>query len=128
VLSPKGYFLTINRTEPEAEKERALLKSLFNENVKGIIYYPSQYNFTFDLLHNFSLYNFPIVTIDKYFDGLPISCVIPKNFDGAFKATSHLIKLGHKRIAYLSDSKLETKTSVKQRYYGYCKPLIDNGV
>lgn len=128
VLNRKGYFLTINRTEPVPEKERELLKALHHENVLGIIYYPSQDNFTFDLLYNFSLYNFPIVTIDKHFDGLPISYVIPDNFDGGYKATKHLLKLGHKRIAYLANSNLENKSSVKQRYYGYCKALIDNGI
>ena len=45
---------------------------------------------------------------------------------GGFKATEHLIQLGHKRIAHISNN---VKTSVgNERYKGYCRALRQYGL
>lgn len=127
VLNLKGYYLTVHNFNYDIEKERNLIKSLYNDQVRGIIYYPLCANKNYDFLYNLVLNRFPIVTIDKYFEGIDISYVMTDNFDGSYKAVSYLIKLGHKRIAYLADNRIDMAVSVRLRYYGYCNALINNG-
>ncbi|MBW7459761.1 substrate-binding domain-containing protein, partial [Paenibacillus sepulcri] len=46
---------------------------------------------------------------------------------GAYEATTHLIRMGHRRIAYIATGKSGT-TSVEERMNGYEKALFDNGL
>jgi GntR family transcriptional regulator, arabinose operon transcriptional repressor len=128
VLSGKGYYLTIHNASSNANEEKRLLMELSEGDVRGIIYYPSYDNKNIDILFNLSSYEYPIVTIDKYYDGIPISSVISDNFTGTYEAISYLIKRGHKKIAYISDIAIESATSLRQRYFGYSKALIDYGI
>jgi LacI family transcriptional regulator len=59
----------------------------------------------------------PIVMFDRVSDLLDVSKVIVDDHDGAFKATSHLIKTGCKRIAFLGGP--ENLYISEQRKKGY---------
>lgn len=126
--SSKGCYLTVHNTWNAAYKERSFIQRLFTQGIRGIIYYPTESSSNLDLLYYLSLKNYPMVIIDKYFEDIPISYVTSNNFDGAHKATSYLIKLGHINIAYISYSNLAYVSSLRQRYFGYCKAMIDNGL
>ena len=68
----------------------------------------------------------PIVVLDCYYDELKYDCVLINNIQGAFNATSHLIKCGHKKIGYLR-SNLEI-SNFAERADGYYKALRTNGI
>jgi GntR family transcriptional regulator, arabinose operon transcriptional repressor len=127
-LQENGYFLKILNTIQDVNKERELLSSLYNTGASGIIYYPISGRNNSDILQILSLNNFPVITVDKYFEGLPIDYVISDNLSGSYNAISYLINKGHENIGYISEIALETATSVRDRFYGYCKALKDNGL
>jgi len=52
--------------------------------------------------------------------------VMPDNFNGAYQAVTHLISLGHQRIAFVSPNK--RKVSLTERMRGYVAALIESGV
>ena len=56
--------------------------------------------------------------------GMSIGC---DNFNGAFKATRHLLDLGRRRIAFIGDNS-EHAPELKHRYEGYCQALREAGL
>jgi len=60
-----------------------------------------------------------------------ISQVIIDDVDGGYKATMHLIELGHRKISYLSDYMKNSPfhfTPVQDRYQGYRNALAEAGI
>ncbi|HEY5776067.1 MAG TPA: LacI family DNA-binding transcriptional regulator [Xanthomonadales bacterium] len=49
------------------------------------------------------------------------------NVDGAFQATSHLLRLGRRKIAFFGGTS-DNCPELKQRYDGYCKALTEAGI
>jgi LacI family transcriptional regulator len=80
-----------------------------------------------DVVH-FQQADIPIILIDAYHPAL--SHVVIDDIEGGYKATKHLIELGHTRIAYISDP-LESPfrfTSSPHRYQGYRQALDEAGI
>lgn len=127
-LDGTDYLLSIHCSNMSLEEEKELLMQLYNKGVGGIIYYPISDNKNIEIVNKFYLENYPIVSIDKYFESVPLSYVVSDNLKGAYEATKHLIKLGHKKIAFLSDNKIEDATSVRNRYFGFCKAMKEFGI
>jgi GntR family transcriptional regulator, arabinose operon transcriptional repressor len=82
----------------------------------------------FEILNMLNLENYPVVTIDKYFESLPISYVVSDNEAGAALATQYLVDYGHERIAFVSDLSIESISSIRNRYFGYSKTLKHNNI
>ncbi len=70
--------------------------------------------------------NIPFVLIDRYFPEIECSYIVVDNYQAAYKATSHLLKLGRKRIANVTVN-FELIT-MKERVEGYKKALLDSAV
>ncbi|MEZ0537439.1 GntR family transcriptional regulator [Caldicellulosiruptoraceae bacterium PP1] len=127
-LHSKGYYLSIHCTDGLVEKEKEYLNLLPYNGSSGIIYYPVFDIETYDAVYNLYLNQYPIVTIDKYIEGIPISYVVSDNFNGAYEATKYLISLGHKNIAFISTTHIGFATSIKNRFFGYRKALFDYNI
>jgi len=70
----------------------------------------------------------PIVLIDGFHAGL--NHVVVDDVDGGYRATQHLIQLGHQKIGFISDyldMPLNFK-SMKYRLLGYCQALQEAGL
>jgi DNA-binding LacI/PurR family transcriptional regulator len=75
------------------------------------------------------LYNnrkIPMVFMDFYDDDLNVDSVVSAGFHGMYRMTDYLIKNGHTRIAYVGT--LMYTESITDRYFGYCKALMENGI
>ncbi len=127
VLDRSGFYSIVNSGLKSSEDERKIITRLYQEGVQGIIYYPVSDRDNYKLLNMLVLNEYPIVTIDKYFEGVPISSVIADNYSGCYKVTKHLIDFGHEKIGFVSDLSIESTTSVRDRYFGYTKALRDAG-
>jgi len=70
----------------------------------------------------------PVVLVDAYHPAL--SRVVVDDVAGGYMATQHLIELGHRRIAYVSDPLVNpfNFTSSRDRYRGYRRALADYGL
>lgn len=128
ILESRQYYLTLNNAGRSTKREKELLSELYTSDIRGIIYYPKSDSKNLDLLYLLSVYEYPLVVIDKSYESISLSYVVSDNFDGGYKAAEQLIKLRHKRIGFVSDIKIEDATSVRKRYFGYCKALTDNGI
>lgn len=127
-LRRKGYLLSVQISDFDANKEREILRDFFGHGVLGLIIYPLFDRVNLDVLNELSLDNMPIVTVDKYIDGLPIRSVVSDNYNGAKAAVDYLIEKGHKNIGFLSDLALADSPTVRDRYFGYCKAHREMGL
>ncbi len=116
-LSKNGYHLLFCKTHDSRELEKQKLKEMISLGVDGIVVYPvSDESYNEDIL-KLSLDRFPLVVVDRYLRGIETNCVCSDNLQGVYKATNHLIELGHRNIAYIN-SVIQT-TSLEDRLNGY---------
>ncbi len=97
-------------------------------NYAGIIFYPFNNNDILEYAYPLYLLNVPTVILDKEVSGVPFSSIISNNFQGGYLATQHLIDQELKNIAYISTTRIEDVSSVRERYFGYLKALSDSGL
>lgn len=117
------YNVVITQSMEKYENEVDNISFLASRSVDGCLV--SVAAETADFSHFSSLHDkgFPLVFFDRIPEGIHTHTVAVDNFQGAYDATSHLIKNGAKKIAVLAcDSNLSI---TKQRLTGYKKALTD---
>lgn len=121
-LRERGYFLMI-RAISESED---LLAFLRNWNVEGV-FMPGLFEDEpfYKTLLDLKL---PVVLTDSYVPDLGnMTNIGLQDFEGARLATEHLLRNGHKRIAF-AGPKVRPGGVVEQRLLGYKQALSDGGV
>ena len=92
---------------------------MINRQVDGLIIASTQKNQK-EIL-NLKKSNIPFVLIDRHYPEIKTNYVIVDNYQGMRNATEHLIKLGRKRIAFVT---LKAKlTALTERHKGYKEAL-----
>ncbi len=122
-LEKAGYhavFLNLGDqvgTEQEnAVREAAHLRYILDQGFGGAIFYPYAYRSNRELIQQVSRH-LPLCLIDRMLPGVQADFVGTENYQGMFDATTHLIRQGHRRIAYLTKS--EPINPVQDRLQGY---------
>ncbi|MBJ6359895.1 LacI family DNA-binding transcriptional regulator [Paenibacillus sp. GCM10012307] len=116
------YNVMFCSSNGDAEKKRRHINFLTQGRVDGIIIYGS---LTSDdtLISELAQSTFPFLLIENDVEGIPVDKVVIDNVDGAFRATEHLIKQGHKRIAHMAGN-MNLKITL-ERMNGYIRALQD---
>jgi DNA-binding LacI/PurR family transcriptional regulator len=115
ITTAKGYSVILANCQIDPQREISVVRSLQERRVDGILVAASRVGeFYLSLMSEMEV---PIVLINNQHDGEFIYSVSIDDFAGARKATSHLISLGHRRIAYLGDP-FGCRTDV-DRFAGY---------
>ena len=129
VLRKKNYYLDIHCNRSESMRiERGFLSDLPRTGIRGIIYYPTNIDAEVDILMPLYIEGFPIVTVDKYSRIIPFHSVVSENYNGAYAVVSEVIRAGHNKIAFITRKKIETASSLTERFEGYCKALKDHHI
>lgn len=120
---PCGYQLSFAYAE-ESAQTMALDIARLKANTAGLIIFPLSNVSHDDAIANLQQEGFPFVLVDRYLSDLDSDYVTSDNLGGGYRATEHLLILGHRRIgfAYGSVGDLVT-TSVRDRWEGYRKAL-----
>lgn len=74
-----------------------------------------------DICNQFEI---PVVVLNRRMKNKEITTVSSDNISGGYKAVSHLIELGRKRISYIGRS--DDKETTEDRFEGYRKALSEN--
>lgn len=125
-LATTNYTLNIQSNTMISQHK--LLQSALQSANSGLILYPVSSNSDLSILYQYHLLKYPLVTMDKTVDGIQFQSVISDNLNGAYLACKHLIDNNHKKIAYLSSLKVETSSSIRERYFGYLSALYDHNL
>lgn len=125
-LSTTDY--TLNIQSKTIIGQRKLLDSARQSSNSGLIFYPENSMLDLDILYQYYLSGYPVVTIDKCIEGIPFHSVVSDNLTGGYLATKHLIDNNHKKIAFVASLKVENSSSLRERYFGYLKALYDHNL
>ena len=125
VANERGYSIFFCNTDDDLNKEIKYINNLIEKQVDGIALAGAA--FRDKALEEKVNIKIPIVSLDRnvYFKGIEGKIEVD-NFLGAYDAVSYLIKLGHKKIMFLS-GQLNVKLSI-DRLEGYKKALEDNNI
>lgn len=119
-----GYSTILCDTVNDSEVEQRALGLLSSRSVDGIVMAPvgreSRY------IKSIYDQGFPIVLVDRYFDGIGVPYVTSNNFQGGYDGARYLIDRGHRHIGFIQgipDSKPNS-----ERLRGFRKALRDAGI
>ncbi|MEX0778933.1 MAG: LacI family DNA-binding transcriptional regulator [Balneolales bacterium] len=124
VAYKKNYALILCNSDEDAAKEKFYLEVLKSESADGVILPPihEQGKLIGELVKN----GLPIICVDRRLANLIVDTVVVDNHKGAYDATSELIKLGHRRIGFISS--MPHFSSFKERRRGYEDALTAHGI
>jgi len=110
-------------TRDEPSRERSCISTMAERGVDGIIVAPSPGGR--ENIRPF-LESVPVVLIVRQIERFEADQVFADSVEGAYEATRHLIRLGHRRIGLLTGVR-EIQT-FKERLFGHQKALLDHGI
>jgi DNA-binding LacI/PurR family transcriptional regulator len=121
------YSLLLAHAE-DLDAEREALELMRAKQVEGLVLFSTSF---FDIANDHLLQaheeGMPIVAINRSLPtGAPIPLVAFDHLGGARRATSHLIELGHRRIAHLAGP--SHRFTGQQRRGGYETALMEAGI
>ena len=99
---------------------------LTGNNTAGLIFLPGPDQVELAVSRMLKSLKIPIVCIGSHLTDLDCDIVLSDNLGGAYKATTHLIRSGHEKIAMICGNKLSE--SNLDRIAGYNKALKENGI
>ncbi len=116
------HTVLLCNSDEDIEKERLYVDVLSRERVAGVIVIPTGREHL-EPLRNLRV---PIVVADRKLPGLVCDTVVIDNRAGAYAATDHLIRLGHRRIGLVC-APLGISVG-RERREGYEDALRDHGI
>jgi LacI family transcriptional regulator len=94
----RGYSVILCNSNEDPEQERRHLSTLFSRRVDGVIIACSDSSAAYDRLLS---RRFPIVFVDRVPQGVNRSGISTDNVEASYRATRHLLELGHERLAWV---------------------------
>lgn len=102
VANEAGYHIIIAQSNESYHKEVENVQALLSSNIDGFIISMAKTTMRFDHFKNIEEIGVPMVFFDRSCDAVNADRVIVDDFDGAYKATKHLIDNGCKNIIHLA--------------------------
>jgi len=123
ILKKSGYNMMLMITNSSPEQEAEALDVLVSRQVDGILMYPV-FTANFAKIKLLRDNKFPIILLAGGDYELPTDAVYVNRREGAYKAATHFIQAGHKRIGFLGGGNY----SDKEKQNGYFAALQDNHI
>jgi len=119
-----GYSIIVCNSDEDANAETASLMALVERAIDGLIICPTLGNHSF--LKKISRGGTPLVLIDRKLAGVKAPSIRVDNRVGAKEAVSHLLSLGHRRIAIIKG--IDGVETSDERYHGYEEALAERRI
>ena len=126
IANKKGYVLSVCNTYDDPVHERVVIERMNRLWVDACLIIPT-YEGT-DNTEYLRAHNIPLVAIERPLMGIDdrYDFISSDNFKAAYDMTSHLIKMGHRRIALAYWDSLIS--NLNERLEGYQQALTDHGI
>ena len=115
-----GYSVLLCNSDDDVEQEQRHLRALLSRRVDGILLASTDLYAVADTQLRSGA---PIVLFDRVPPGYRGAAVVVDNVDAAYRATSHLIDLGHRSVAFIA-GRLDLSTA-SDRAEGFRRALED---
>jgi DNA-binding LacI/PurR family transcriptional regulator len=102
--SDAALHVALERSQGDPDREDELIRSLVDGGAHGLVVLPGSSEYIPPAVLELVTQRFPVVIIDRSYDGVPLSAVVSDNPGGAKAATEHLFELGHRRIGFVSSA------------------------
>lgn len=123
VASEAGYSVVFCNSDESVAKERKYLQLLFQQQVAGILLVPARSQP--DAIEFIQKNNTPVVVLDRQVPAVEVDVIRCDSVDGAYRLVSHLLELGHQRIAVLNGPK--GVSTADDRLEGYERAMQEAG-
>ncbi|WP_231494850.1 LacI family DNA-binding transcriptional regulator [Cellulomonas sp. KRMCY2] len=124
VAALRGVAVFSASIDEDPERERDLVAAFTSRRVDGLIMTAASTDHSY--LRNEQESGTPIILVDRPPQGLEVDSVVVDNAEGARQATAHLIRHGHRRIAYLGD--LSRIATARLRHAGFLAAALEAGI
>jgi DNA-binding LacI/PurR family transcriptional regulator len=124
VARREGFDLLLSTSDSGKEDVKSLQRMIHGKRVDGVLLLSSRMQDP--LIRMLQDSPFPATLLGRPEDGFAISCVNNDNIDACYRATRHLIDLGHRRIGFLCGD--EALLVTKDRLQGYQRALEEAGL
>ncbi|MGQ4436618.1 MULTISPECIES: LacI family DNA-binding transcriptional regulator [unclassified Streptomyces] len=115
VARERGVLVLVGSLDENPDRERELARALVDRRVDGLVIVPAGHDHSYLISEQRS--GTCLVFVDREPSLLDADSVVSDNRQGAVTAVDHLLKAGHRRIAYLGDR--ATISTAAQRFDGY---------
>ncbi len=116
-------FTMLEILNQQSEQEKAMPKLLIEDKVDGLIIIGLLKEDYLAMIQE--SIKVPLVCLDFYDRRHECDAVITDNYYGMYQLTNHLFEMGHTKIGYVGT--LLYTGSITDRYFGYCKALLEHG-
>ena len=120
-----GYRMLLCNSEGELRLEREYIDDLVSHRVEGLLLAPAN-DHSRSVLLPLLRSGLPIVLIDRSLPDLDCDLIVSDNASGARRLVEHLIAIGHRRIAHVTDA--EDTSTGRERLGGYSQALAQGGI
>ena len=118
-----GYTLLLANTDDDPRKEEMYLELFIAKRVDGILLTTSPHAPSASVVERLEASRTPIVQVTRLVSGLAADSVVLDDRDAGYECTSHLLRLGYKRVGMIAG--LGGVTPSERRLQGYRKALRD---
>ena len=118
-----GYTIILGNSDNQLDKEDVYLRLFLSKRVDGIVLIKAPGEMSPQLLQLLNKSGPPVVLLDREYPALLTDSVVVDDVGGGYMATSHLIELGHRRIAIICGIPGVSTTTGRLR--GYKKALSE---
>jgi LacI family transcriptional regulator len=111
-----GKVVLLANTSESLSRQKKSIEAMFEHGTDGILICPARGSKKSDL-EKLTNSGMPLVLFTRYVKGLKTNYIEGNNVEGSFEAVSHLIGLGHRRIAFIGG--VDTASPRWDRERGY---------
>jgi DNA-binding LacI/PurR family transcriptional regulator len=129
-LQNTDHPLVLWGTDGHSEQEAKYLKQAMTMGLSGLLWWPHVPAGNKHLAQELIDTGLPLVLIDRKYEGLNAPVVEPDHYGGMKKGVEYLIRLGHKRIGFITNEPGQRQTieSVQLREKAYYDAMREAGL
>ncbi len=101
VAHARGYNVIVMNTNDESNRTISAFSQIRDGKVDGLMI-TTILEQDREYIEKLSIQKSPCVLLYRYLEGMSMDTITVDNFEAAYHATIHLLKLGHKKIAFMS--------------------------
>jgi LacI family transcriptional regulator len=120
-----GYRVLLCNSEGDLRLEREYIEDLVSHRVEGLLLAPAGDRSRASVLPLLRG-GFPLVLIDRSLPGVDCDLIVSDSAAGARRLVEHLIAIGHRHIAHVTD--VDDTSTGRERLRGYREALQDAGI
>src|SRR3984893_5299279 len=120
-----GYRLLLCNSEGDLRLEREYIEDLVSHRVEGLLLAPAS-DRSRSVLLPLLRGGFPVVLVDRSLPDTDCDLIVSDSVSGARRMVEHLIAIGHRQIAHITDA--EDTSTGRERLRGYAETLAAAGI